>query len=101
LKYFIEMVRPRRMYQLGPIGEIDFQLQKLTMYEVASDKAYDCYVESSENGHITFEQVDWAFETGELVYVDENSVVVCGIEMSDQELLKRRLTGGVGKEIFK
>lgn len=95
------MVRPRRMYMLGPIGEIDFQMQKLTMYEVSSDKAYECYVEAADNKNIAFDTVKWAWETGSRCYVDENSVVICGIEMTNQEVLKKRLQGTVGKESFK
>ncbi len=71
------------------------------MVEVDSAKAYDLYVESFENNHILYETIDWACETGEKVYVNKNSVVLCGIEMSDEELFKRRLNGTVAQEIFK
>ncbi len=99
MKYFIEMTRPKRF--LVGVFE-DFTFKKNVMFEVEHDTAYDLYVEAAENEHITHEQIDWAFETGEYVYVDVtgNAVALTGVEMSDEVLFKNRLKGWVGKEVF-
>jgi hypothetical protein len=99
MKYFIENVRPRKFTEGSWFDDWDFW--KGVMYEVKSAMAYDLYVEAAENEHIEYETIDSAFEAGERVYVDKNSIVICGIEMSDEELFKARLEGKVGKGIFK
>jgi hypothetical protein len=99
MKYFIEMTRPKR-YLTGTFT--DFVFKKNVIFEVEHDSVYDLYVEAAENDYITHEQIDWAFETGEYVYVDttNNAVALMGVEMSDKMLFKRRLKGTIGKEVF-
>ena len=99
MKYFIEMTRPKR-YLTGVFT--DFVFKKNVMFEVERNAAHDLYVEAAENDYITHEQIDWAFETGEYVYVDVtgNAVALMGAEMSDEILFKCRLKGTIGKEVF-
>jgi 5'(3')-deoxyribonucleotidase len=99
MKYFIEATRPRAMYTLGPLA--NFKFAKHTMYEVTSDKAYDLYLEAADHDHLFYDKVSWAWETGERVYVDENSVVICGLDISDEDVFKMKLEGKVGSGIFK
>lgn len=93
------MTRPKR-FEAGPFK--DFTFEKNVMFEVKSAVAYDLYVAAAENDYMPHEQIDWSFETGELVYADGTgtAVALMGIEMSDELLFKRRLKGTIGKEVF-
>lgn len=99
LKYFIEATRPRAMYTLGPLA--DCKLAKHTMYEVTSEQAHALYMESANCENIAFGEVEQAWKDGYRVYVDLNSVVICGIEMTDKQVFEGRLKGNIGKAILK
>lgn len=98
VKYFIENTRARK-FEDGLFA--GWKFKKHVMFEVDADKAYDLYAAIADRGELDYGRISWAWETGARFYVNENSVVICGIEMSDEELFKRRLNGTVGKEVFK
>lgn len=97
MKYFAKQTRPAK-FEDGK-----FKFRKRIVFEVESLKAYDMYVEASENSdRLLYEEIDWRFETGQTVRVDKGaSVVMWGEEITNEELFKRRLKGSIGQEIIK
>ena len=61
------MTRPKR-FESGPFK--DFTFKESVMFEVKNAAAYDLYAIAAGNEYLPHDQIDWAFNTGELVYVD-------------------------------
>jgi len=85
------------MYELGPLEGIQFG--KRLLKEVSPDIAWQLYEDAADANNLMHDQVSWAWETGARVYVDQNSVVIYGLELSDSEVFKMKLEGKIAQGI--